>query len=381
MDTRLRCSIAMCSLLLLLAVVFTSAYATPINIRADRNVSDILSSPTPAVALGQWLSGSSNPDPFPSPATTTSTYPLTSKAQPVPLAADIKQTIMNKTIMYSGAAYCPSVEAGKWTCGLYCEANPDFVLSYSGGDGNFQQRFFVGWNPTSKEIVVARQGSNFSNFFTLLYDFDFRPTKLNAEATKVFSRLPNSTRADLPQIPVGPLGKPRLAPTGTSLADYAIVNMGFQTAWSRTYADIKKQVQAQLKAHPDAVRIFVTGHSLGAAIGTLDGIALRSVVPTSIQIEVSGLGQPRLGNPVFAALLDRLAQTPSENFVYHRVTHYADIVPHLFPQIMGYQHASNEVWIPRAHDVSTSSAVLCPGQENTNCADSLSGVANWIDHE
>ncbi|KAE8209055.1 hypothetical protein CF327_g6915 [Tilletia walkeri] len=373
MDTRLRVSIAVCSLLLLLAVVSTPAFAAPIHGKQDLDIPGVLPS------LGQWLSGSSNPDPI--PATTDSAYPLTSNDQPVPLAADIKETIMNKTIMYSGAAYCPSVAAGKWTCGFYCEANPDFVLSYSGGDGSVEQSFFVGWNPTSKEIVVARQGSNFYHLTTYLYSADFLPRKLNAEAVKTFSRLPDSSRSASAQIPVGPLSKSLPSTSsGTELTEHAIVNMGFQSAWSKTYADVKTQVQALLEAHPDAVRVFVAGHSLGATIAVLDGIALRNVAPTSVQVEVSVTGQLRVGNPVFATLLDHLVQTPAENFIYHRVTNHADMFPHLFPMMFGYQHSSNEIWIPEAHSKSASPAVLCPGQENKNCADSLAMNTTVLDH-
>ncbi|KAE8245185.1 hypothetical protein A4X13_0g6048 [Tilletia indica] len=331
------------------------------------NLTNILSAPDPALALGRTLSGSDLPDPVSS--ITSSPNPLTNTDSPLPLPADIRNTIIQKTTMYSGAAYCPSVEAGNWTCGMLCDANPDFNLTSNGGDGSSKQRWFAGWNPTTKEIIVARQGSDFSHLLTFLYVADFLPQKLNAEAAKTFSRLPNSSRASSPQIPVGPLTNNLSSPlTGPSLADYAVVNMGFQSAWSQTYSDIKTQVQALLEAHPDAFRVFVTGHSLGATIAVLDGIALRNVVPTSVQVEVSVTGQPRVGNPVFAALLDQLVQTPAENFVYHRITNHADIFPHLFPLITGYQHSSNEIWIPTANSNFSTPAVLCPGKENQNCA-------------
>ncbi|KAE8222115.1 hypothetical protein CF326_g8432, partial [Tilletia indica] len=168
------------------------------------HLNDILSAPDPGLALGQSLSGSSEPDPMPS-TTSSSANPLTNSDPPTPLPRALKQTIMNKTIMYSGAAYCPSVMAGLWTCGFHCDANPDFVLSYSSGDGAFRQRFFVGWNPRTKEIVVARQGSDLRTLLAFVYVSDFLPAKLNAEARKTFSRLPETARLAYPQIRVGPL--------------------------------------------------------------------------------------------------------------------------------------------------------------------------------
>ncbi|CAD6936184.1 unnamed protein product [Tilletia controversa] len=334
------------------------------------NLTNILSAPDPGLALGQSLSGSSKTvDPLPS--SSVSLFPKPNNDAPVPLPAELKETIVRKTLMYAGAAYCPSVSAGNWTCGRYCDANPDFVIGYSGGDGSVKQRFFIGWNPPTREIVVGRQGSDLTQLVSWLYLVGFLPVKLNKEAAQTFSRLPNSSRAASPQIPVGTLADSLKAPlTGPLLSDFALVNLGFQTAWAQTYAEVKQQVQLQLAAHPDAVRVFVTGHSLGATIAVLDAIALRDVVPTEIQVEVSVTGQPRLGNPVFAALLDQLVDNPSQNFVYNRITNHADIFPHLFPMITGYQHSSNEIWIPTANSTSSTPAVLCPGRENTNCADS-----------
>ncbi|KAE8233465.1 hypothetical protein CF326_g1499 [Tilletia indica] len=353
---------------------------TPRTESSQVHLNDILSVPDPGLALGQSLSGSSEPDPMPS-TTSSSANPLTNADPPTPLPRALKQTIMNKTIMYSGAAYCPSVMAGNWTCGFYCDANADFVLDYNGGDGAVKQRYFVGWNPRTKEIVVARQGSDLRHFVTFVYIADFLPAKLNAEARKTFSRLPETARLAYPQIRVGPLiHNVPSSLTGSRLADYALVNMGFQTAWSATYVEVKAQVQAQLAAHPDAVRVFVTGHSLGATIAVLDGIALRNVVPTSVQVEVSVTGQPRVGNPVFAALLDQLVATPSENFVYHRITNHADVFPHLFPMITGYQHSTNEIWIPTAGSTPATDALLCPGRENKNCANSQVRNLNMFDH-
>ncbi|KAE8244826.1 hypothetical protein A4X13_0g6225, partial [Tilletia indica] len=177
MMARLRPEIALLSLFLFLATISFSVSVSPAatetgsdllraerpSFRSDESVpqarlfkprtessqvhlNDILSAPDPGLALGQSLSGSSEPDPMPS-TTSSSANSLTNADPPTPLPRALKQTIMNKTIMYSGAAYCPSVMAGNWTCGFYCDANPDFVLDHNGGDGAVKQRYFVGWNP------------------------------------------------------------------------------------------------------------------------------------------------------------------------------------------------------------------------------------------
>ena len=40
-----------------------------------------------------------------------------------------------------------------------CNANPGFVPEASGGDGSSVQFWFVGYDPSLKEIVVSHQGT------------------------------------------------------------------------------------------------------------------------------------------------------------------------------------------------------------------------------
>ncbi|CAD6951157.1 unnamed protein product, partial [Tilletia controversa] len=118
-----------------------------------------------------------------------SSFASSNTKTPVPLPEDLRTTIIKKTVMYTGATDCNSVLARNWSCGRYCDANPDFVIGYSGGDGSVKQRFFIGWNPPTKEIVVGRQGSDLTQFVSYLYLVGFLPVKLNKEAAQTFSRL------------------------------------------------------------------------------------------------------------------------------------------------------------------------------------------------
>ena len=47
-------------------------------------------------------------------------------------------------------------------------------------------------------------------------------------------------------------------------------------------------------------------------------------------------GEPRVGNPTYAATYAKVVQA-------YRVVHYADIVPHLPLSAMGFQHSPIEV--------------------------------------
>lgn len=50
-----------------------------------------------------------------------------------------------------------------------CQANPSFEPVASGGDGVDTQFWFVGYNPTSDEVIVSHQGTDASK----MYDHSF----------------------------------------------------------------------------------------------------------------------------------------------------------------------------------------------------------------
>ncbi|KAE8229356.1 hypothetical protein CF326_g5674 [Tilletia indica] len=291
----------------------------------------------PGVALGQQLSNSSNPDPTPGSTSFElfGDYPTSSIPQ------TLKDTILQKTVNYAGAMYCPAVQAGRWDCGTYCDANPDFVLDVFGGDGNSDPHYIVGWNPRTKEIVVSHEGSNFTHLNMYINDFNFAPSLLDGDLASTLSGVARSRSKS--SVPAGPLElwlPSRL--TGDSDVDFALVHTGFQSTWRRTYPAIKASVLRLTQLHPDTASIFVTGHSLGSAVAVLDGIALRSVVSNSIGFESE------------LCLLSH--------------SHHKDVVPHLGPLIMGYQHSQNEIFITQSNSTYDTKTVLCQGQENTNCA-------------
>lgn len=44
-----------------------------------------------------------------------------------------------------------------------CEANPTFQPTASGGDGEVTQWWYVGYDPTLEEVIVAHQGTDTSD--------------------------------------------------------------------------------------------------------------------------------------------------------------------------------------------------------------------------
>jgi hypothetical protein len=99
-------------------------------------------------------------------------------------------------------------------------------------------------------------------------------------------------------------------------------------------------VQTLLQQRND-LRILVTGHSMGGAMASFCALDLTANYGVK-NIQVFTFGQPRIGNPAFAAYY-------SENVpLTIRVTHSHDVVPHLPPYylIMGektYRHFATEV--------------------------------------
>ncbi|KAK0521223.1 hypothetical protein OC835_006953 [Tilletia horrida] len=370
-----------------------AAFGTPVARQAQPSgtssfqpsvpLASILSAPTPALALGQAMSQVTNPDPLPSPS---GSYPLTTSDTPLALPNDLLQTFMGKTLPYAAASYCNSVNNGSWTCGPYCQANPNFQITAVGGDGGTLQRWFVGYNPPTNEIILSRQGAGANQLATVLYVTSFLPATLHPDIARTLSRVSGPRTASSP--PVGVLGSildpVLLANNNGDEVQYAVVNDGMQTSWNSTWPGVKAAVQAQLNAHPNAARVFVVGHSFGTAVALFDALALRSIVPDSIPVQISGTGQPRAGNPVFANLVDTLVQqtsgSTSGSFTYHHIINHDDLFPHLPPLVSGYEHSINEVWITQSNSTPTTPTYLCTTRENVNCGNSQGLGLNMLDH-
>ncbi|KAL9933523.1 hypothetical protein V8E36_007699 [Tilletia maclaganii] len=275
---------------------------------------------------------------------------------PTLASTDVKNKIV-KTAKLSGAAYCPSVLSGRWSCGLYCDGIPGFQLTDVGGDGAVKQIWYAGWNPSEQEIIVTHQGANSSSLAGVVY-----PTNLVLQS-------------------VDPRVLQTLSAVSTSSVANAMVHTGYQSAWTQTYNDVQAAVQRQLAAHPSALRVLVAGFSQGANLALLDALALRSVLPKSVPIEVSVVGQPRLGDPVFAFAVDAVINTAGQNFSYRHTVNAKDAFPHLPPPSAGYEHSINEAWITQSNSTFNTPVYLCPGHENVNCANSIPDIQLTIlDH-
>ena len=84
-----------------------------------------------------------------------------------------------------------------------------------------------------------------------------------------------------------------------------LLHDGFQDTQSRTADVILSTVQSAL-ADTGYTQVLVTGHSLGAAIASLDAVMLRMALPSSVTVDSVVFGLPRVGNQDWANLVDSL---------------------------------------------------------------------------
>lgn len=148
-----------------------------------------------------------------------------------------------------------------------------------------------------------------------------------------------------------------------------LVHDGFKDSWNEVSANIIKYVKQAFATYPDYT-LVVTGHSLGAAVGTLAVVELRNLGYAS---DLYTYGSPRVGNLAFAKYVT--SQAGAE----YRATHFDDPVPRLPPiWLFGYYHTSPEYWLesgPNTNiDYDISGIDVCLGYANTTCNAGTSGL-------
>ncbi|PIO74993.1 triacylglycerol lipase [Teladorsagia circumcincta] len=110
---------------------------------------------------------------------------------------------------------------------------------------------------------------------------------------------------------------------------------GFINLWNAGMRDDFETLNADFPGY----NIWVTGHSLGAALASLAAsyIIANNQIPTDF-VQLVTFGQPRVGDIFFSWAHDR-------QMVYSfRVTHWRDVVPHVPPELFElYYHHKSEV--------------------------------------
>jgi len=239
---------------------------------------------------------------------------------------------------FSQIAYCPSeILSEKWkTCPDCVATDSNFSVSRVIQGSKAQSQAFIGYSNTTSatgNIVISFRGSD--NLENWIKDLDF-PKQ-----------------------------------TAYPKCSGCKIHGGFLSAWTEVQDQVILEVLRLLKVMPDA-KVFVTGHSLGAAMAVLCAAELgASEHSLGKKIEaVYTFGQPRVGNQAFHDFYG------TGEHVSWRVTHYRDIVPHLPPEILGFHHTSTEAFYNEIFSVVR----ICDGSgEDNKCSDQFD-LTNPGDH-
>ncbi|ESK95718.1 hypothetical protein Moror_12502 [Moniliophthora roreri MCA 2997] len=252
-------------------------------------------------------------------------------------AAVSAQTISDnfaRPAQFSRVAYCSSNAVTSWQCGPPCDSiGKGVTVIQAGGDDGLVPMYFVAHDPASNTIVVAHQGTEPSNFLSVLNDAQFLLVDLN------------TTRFTAAE------GK------GIEVHD------GFQKTFERTADGVLEGVQKGLDSFGSS-KVLVTGHSLGASIASLDAMMLKEKLDPSVEITTTVFGLPRVGNQEWADFVD---VTLGSSFTH--ITNQDDPVPIVPPRFLGYQHPSNEVHIKAVDNAGQATDVVaCPGPQDKRTA-------------
>lgn len=151
------------------------------------------------------------------------------------------------------------------------------------------------------------------------------------------------------------------------------VHGGFTSTWESVRGPVMDEVERLVGQQPNA-KVFVTGHSLGAAVAVLAAADLGASAH-SLGYPIEGVytyGQPRVGNKAFREFYE------TGEHVSFRLTHWKDIVPHLPPKGMDdYYHTSTEVF----YTEDSSQYTICDGSgEDPKCSDQFMLPDSLEDH-
>ncbi|KAI0633275.1 alpha/beta-hydrolase [Trametes polyzona] len=256
----------------------------------------------------------------------------TTDEEPKALSQEDITSKLVRPALFSRAVYCSSGAVEDWKCGESCDALPNVKVLTAGGDDGLIPNFFVAHDVDQNQIVVAHQGTNPKNLLSDLNDLKFNQVDAN--------------RTVLP-----------------TAGDDVKMHDGFADTQERTADIVLSTVKSALKS-TGSKKILVTGHSLGAAIASIDAMMLKTKLDSDIDLTAVVFGLPRVGNQAWADLVD---STLGDSFTH--VTNQDDPVPRVPPQFLQFQHPSNEVHITAVDSSGKiATAQLCPGQENSNCA-------------
>jgi hypothetical protein len=133
---------------------------------------------------------------------------------------------------------------------------------------------------------------------------------------------------------------------------FGFVHLGFEQMWRR----IRESVFEVLRNQPPERQITLLGHSLGGAMATLGAVSVSRNLNRS-KVDLCTFGGPRAGQVRFRINFNKLIKH------CFRVVNQGDIVPHVPPLVMAFNHVGKEVNVKGAGDNPHSLEAYLAGLE------------------
>jgi len=235
---------------------------------------------------------------------------------------------------YAAAAYCPAdndappnskIVCTADVCPLVQAANTSSVIEFSNTSAT-DTTGYLAVDTTNRLIVLSYRGSE--SIKNYLSDLNF-------------------------------------ALTGIDLCTDCQGDSGFWSSWVESRTLVLPAMNATVAAYP-GFKVVVTGHSLGAAVGTFAAAELRK---SGIAADLCTFGSPRVGDPTTASYIT--AQADNGLGANYRLAHTNDPVPRLPPEAFNYKHVEPEYYISSGNNVpvTTNDIEICDCNENATSLD------------
>ncbi|KAG9303622.1 hypothetical protein G9A89_018518 [Geosiphon pyriformis] len=250
------------------------------------------------------------------------TFRLNNRTDPKSQVTEQELETLKNQARYAAATYCYKSHLAAWSCGCNCVGNVTVEsIFHDQVKGAFG---YVAVDKTEKAIIIGFRGTRdwtgwFYNLRYLQLDYDY------------------------PEVPG------------------ARIHGGFYEVYERVRESILWKIQWMLNREENSCGgydVIISGHSLGGALSIFLGLDVKRYILNPIlkgrsfglpfNIKVTTIGEPRIGNDIFANLI--YAEFSPENsgdlkHVVTRITNRNDLVPHLPPKNVGFLHHSHEIWI------------------------------------
>ncbi|KAI9307396.1 lipase [Cunninghamella echinulata] len=151
------------------------------------------------------------------------------------------------------------------------------------------------------------------------------------------------------------------------------VHPGFYKSYVEVQKTVIETMGSLIQKYPD-YKVSVVGHSLGGAQAELATLDLyqrfQQLTPDNLRLDT--VGQPRVGNPNYAAYF------LSTKIGKIRTVHKSDLVPHLPPMANSYLHTGTEYWIK--DDDSRLTQICQATYESAFCSNTAVPFLTIMDH-